>query len=51
MREVYLDCECGRTVNVVVDFLSDEIHVPDIRTQYRCSVCGHNFKPPGAGVL
>jgi hypothetical protein len=61
VREVYLDCECGRTASVVVDFLSDDVYVPEIRHRYRCSECGSrprmsrpdwkNYRPPGTGVL
>jgi hypothetical protein len=61
VREVYLDCECGRSVSVVIDDLPDEVYVPDVRRRYRSSMCGkkprmsrpdwRNFKPPGSGVL
>jgi hypothetical protein len=31
VREVYLDCECGRSVRVVIDELPDKVYVPDVR--------------------
>lgn len=61
VRDVYLDCACGRTVSVVVDHLPDDFGVPAIRSLYRCRECGKrpqmsrpdwkNYKPPGSGVL
>jgi hypothetical protein len=57
LRNVDLDCGCGRSVTVNVDHLPDEVSVPEIRLLYRCSVCEERpyrsmpdwrgFKAPG----
>lgn len=61
VREVFLDCSCGRSVSVVVDQLSDGTAVPAIKSLFRCSACGarpaisrpdwKNYRPPGSGTL
>lgn len=61
VREVYLDCACGRSLSVIVDHLPNSAAVPEIRNLYRCSACGarpvmsrpdrKNYRPPGSGTL
>jgi hypothetical protein len=40
VRSIYILCGCGREESMLVDGLADDLEVPSIRTQLRCSACG-----------
>lgn len=40
VRNVTIECACGREATMLVDALPDGLAVPEVRRRLRCSRCG-----------